>query len=289
MRGQNMRKIVRILMIGIITVFCIMMGIYTRKQNAICVTQIQTHLEESLSYMLETRNHQIIMIDGGSYEDSQQLEKILLEKGGIVEAWFVTLAHSQNFGALQKIIQNNKVQINHIYVSFNHREWYQTYEPDRYAEIAEFFDLLYGENVASKVQDVPNRFEILVDNLYVTTLHVKNPDFTGEYAGFNQSMVIKVNNTYKSMIFMGNIANEMAHHFKDNNLDEIDCDAVQISNNGQQKVDFEIYQKMTPHDLFMSLPQSAEETKNHLQDLKTSLKAKQMYASCDGDITVKIW
>ena len=149
-----MKKTLGILLIIIITSFCIAMGIRTRKQNAISVTQIQTNAVESLSYLIETQNHHLMMIDGGSYEDSEHLETILQEKGGIVESWFITIAHSQNFGALQRILENGKIQINHIYISFNTNEWYQTYEPDRYPEIEPFLDLIYSQPVIAKVQEI---------------------------------------------------------------------------------------------------------------------------------------
>ncbi len=286
-----MKKKISIGLIIIVTIACIFSGIQTRKQNGFQVTQIQTNLPESLSYLIETTNHTNLMIDGGAYEDSEMLEEILIQKGGIVDSWFITIAHSQNFGALQKIIENGKVQINHIYISFNSREWYQTYEPDRYPEIAQFLDLMYSQSMLGKVQEIPNRFVTLIDNLYVTALNVKNPEMNQTYAGFNQSMVIKVNNTYKSMIFMGNIAQTAAEQFRENNMDEIDCDAVQISNNEQQNISDEIYQKMTPDYLFMSAPKNGEqeEAKKYLEKVKQKVKAKQTYLSSNEPVTIKIW
>ena len=286
-----MKKKISIGLIIIVTIACIFSGIQTRKQNGFHVTQIQTNLPESLSYLIETTNHTNLMIDGGAYEDSEMLEEILIQKGGIVDSWFITIAHSQNFGALQKIIENGKVQINHIYISFNSREWYQTYEPDRYPEIAQFLDLMYSQSMLGKVQEIPNRFVTLIDNLYVTALNVKNPEMNQTYAGFNQSMVIKVNNTYKSMIFMGNIAQTAAEQFRENNMDEIDCDAVQISNNEQQNISDEIYQKMTPDYLFMSAPKNGEqeEAKKYLEKVKQKVKAKQTYLSSNEPVTIKIW
>lgn len=286
-----MKKKISIGLIIIVTIACIFSGIQTRKQNGFHVTQIQTNLPESLSYLIETPNHTNLMIDGGAYEDSKMLEEILIQKGGIVDSWFITIAHSQNFGALQKIIENGKVQINHIYISFNSREWYQTYEPDRYPEIAQFLDLMYSQSMLGKVQEIPNRFVTLIDNLYVTALNVKNPEMNQTYAGFNQSMVIKVNNTYKSMIFMGNIAQTAAEQFRENNMDEIDCDAVQISNNEQQNISDEIYQKMTPDYLFMSAPKNGEqeEAKKYLEKVKQKVKAKQTYLSSNEPVTIKIW
>lgn len=244
-----MKSKLKILLIIFVTLGCIYLGFQTRKNKAINVTGIQTTKNSSLSYMLKTDKNNIVMIDGGSYEDSEYLENILLSNGGIVESWYITLAHSENFGALQRILENGKIQINHIYISFNSLEWYSIYEPERYDEISEFFDLIYSSEYSTVLGDVPNKFESIIDNLYITVLNIKNPELIDEYAGFNQSMVIKVSNTYKSIIFMGNIANEAAKKFKDNNLDEIDCDVVQISNNLTVNAQDEIYKLMTPENI----------------------------------------
>jgi len=279
-----MKRKIQILLIIVVTISCIYFGINTRKNNAINITQIKTVSEETLSYMIETNKGSIIMIDGGSYDDSEHLEQVLMEKGGVVDSWFVTIAHSQNFGALKNIIENKKVQINHIYVSFNTVEWYQAYEPDRVEPIIEFMELIYSAENMNKVQDIPSRFEVKIDNLNLMALNVKNSDLHGDYAGFNQSMVIKVDNTYKSMIFMGNIADQAAMKFKDNSLDEINCDAVQISNNGDQYVNNEVYKKMTPQYLFIP-----GLTNGYDVELKNLLKAKECYTSENGDVSIKIW
>lgn len=283
-----MKRNIQIAFLIFVTIACIVLGIYTRDQSAILVTQIATNSEESLSYLIETKEKDVIMIDGGSYEESEHLEQVLMEKGGIVKGWFMTNLHSQNFGALEEIIQNGKIEIQNIYLTSNPKEWYETHEPERYAPINEFLNLLSEKSLP--VTQVPNRHEILVDNLYITVLNIANPELTGDYAGFNQSMVIKINNTYKSMIFMGNIAQVAAEKFKDNNLDEIDCDAVQVSNNGAQFVPDDIYQKMTPKYLFMSIPKNSnqEEAEKYLQNLGETLNVEEIYASNKGDITVKI-
>lgn len=93
------------------------------------------------------------------------------------------------------------------------------------------------------------------------------------------------------MIFMGNIAQTAAEQFRENNMDEIDCDAVQISNNEQQNISDEIYQKMTPDYLFMSAPKNGEqeEAKKYLEKVKQKVKAKQTYLSSNEPVTIKIW
>lgn len=284
-----MKKKLGIIVIIIFTILCIYLGIQRRKVNAIRITQIQTQGKESLSYMIKTKNDHIVMIDGGDYEDSKHLEEILMQNGGVVTHWYITIAHNQNFGALQKIIENGNVKIENIYISFNSKEWYEKYEYDRVKPILEFLEVLESKN--QNYAEIPANYEIQFDDLYLTALNWKNPEFNGDYAGFNQSMVLKINNMYKSIIFMGNIANQAGEFFKDNHLDEINCDAVQISNNGMQYVNDEIYEKMSPKYLFMSVP--LDESNNTCIDyanrLKYLLKTDLLYLSIYGDTTLTIW
>ncbi len=285
-----MRKLIRVLLITVVTIGCIILGISTRSKNGILVTQIETNSEETLSYMIKTKNNNIIMIDGGNKEDAQHLEEVLLENGGVVDRWFITLAHEQNFGAFKEIVQNGNVEIRNIYVSLNSNEWYEKNDPENFVAISEFSDFLFNDELREKVIDVPDKYEILIDDLFISILNIKNEKFDGIYAGYNQSMVIKVDNTYKSIIFMGNIANDAAKYFKDHNLDQIDCDAVQISNNNVQKVNDEIYKMMTPQYLFISTSENTRNSANiYVQRLKELLKSKEIFVSGAGDHTIKIW
>ena len=195
-----MKRKIGIVIIILFTILCIYLGIRTRKINAINVTQIQTQNNETLSYMLKTKNNHIVMIDGGNYEDSAHLEELLLENGGIVTHWYITLAHNQNFGALQKIIENGKVKIENIYISFNSIEWYEKYEFDRVTPIVEFLSVMNEKN--QNYAEIPANYEIQFDDWYISILNWKNPEFNGDYAGFNQSMIIKVDNMFRSIIFM---------------------------------------------------------------------------------------
>ncbi len=281
----------KVIIILVVTLACIYSGVRTRERNGIVVTQMQTSQPESLSYMLTTSKNKLLMIDGGSAEDSSYLEEKLLEKGGEVECWFITIAHPENFGAMKRILENGKVQVNQIYISFNEASWYGQHETERYGEVAEFLDFIYSENIIKRVYNVPFRHQMVVDNLHLTILNVANPELDEEHAGFNQSMALKVSNTYKGMIFMGNIADIAAEKMKDNNLDEIDCDAVQISNNQAQMVSDEIYEKMTPAYIFMPVSKNSDKasSQTYLERLKNLLKVKEAYMNPDEDITVKIW
>ena len=286
-----MKKKLKVVLVILITILCIMQGFRVRRKNAIRVESINVAGKNSISYLLETSQNHIIMIDGGSKEDAEHLQEVLQEKGGVIEAWFITRASSQNFGALEKIMENDQIEIHQIYTSFNSEEWYEKNVPEDYPEMSHFFEIMKGEKWANKVVEVPEKLKVVFDNLQIRVLNIKNPELTGEYAKWNQSMVLRVSNTYKSMIFMGNIAQEAAKKCRDNNRDVWNCDAVQVSFNQEQNVEDEIYQEMTPEYIFIPTSKNTEqvEIEDYSQKLKELLNVPEVQDASKSENVIEIW
>lgn len=287
------KKILIILLITIFTSICIYTGFRSRYRNGIVVTQFEPQLTRSMGYMIESKNHEVIIIDGGLPEDSEHVEEAILAKGGVVEAWFITHAHDDHYGALVEIIKSGKVHINNIYVSFNSAEWYETYDNDKYISIRHMLDVLDSEGVRNTVHAVALRQEIHIDNLFFKILKVNSPDQTIN-AGNNQSIVIKVSNNIKSMIFLGDLGSEYEEEFLLSNLDEIDADAVQMAHHGQAGVSDRIYNAINPKICFWptpdwlwdpgeGLPWKTLETREWIEKI-----GAENYVAKDGDITINI-
>ena len=293
-----MKKFLIILLITIVTALCVFLGFRSRYNNGIVVTQFESQLASSMGYMIETKNNEIIMIDGGLPEDSEHIEDAILAKGGIVEAWFITHAHDGHYGALLEIIESGKVQINNIYASFNSAEWYETYDNDNYISIKHMLDVLDSEEVRNTVHAVSLRQEIHVDNLFFKILKANSPEQTIN-AGNNQSIVIKVSNNIKSMIFLGDLGSEYEEEFLLNNLDEIEADAVQVAHHGQAGVSDRIYNAINPKICFWPIPDwiwsnnpvdgsstgswKILETREWIEKI-----GAENYVAKDGDITINI-
>lgn len=294
-----MKRVFRIGLVIIVTIVCIMIGMRTRQNNGIEVTQFKPQLTRSMGYMIETKNGKIVMVDGGLPEDSSHVEETLLARGGEVEAWFITHAHDDHYGVLVELIKSGKININNIYVSFNSEEWYQEYDAERFESIKGMLDLLDSEGVRDRVHELNLREELTIDNLFFKILKVKNPEYT-ENAGNNQSVVIKVSNNIKSMIFLGDLGSEYEEEFLQNNLDEIKADAVQMAHHGQAGVSDKIYNAINPKICFWPTPDwlwnndpgdgssngpwKTLETRSWIEKIGAT-----NYVAKDGDITINIY
>lgn len=300
--GRKLKICFRIFLIILITLACIASGFYTRYNKGINVTQFGQDGNRSMGYMLETEKGRIIMIDGGLPEYSEHIIDILKQKGGIVEAWYITHAHVDHASVLIDAINSNEIQINNIYVSLNGKEWYEQYEVDegRVSFALELIDTLGSEIVRDKVHEVSLREEMNFDNLNFKILKIKNPSYI-ENAGNNQSVVIKVSNNFKSILFLGDLGAEYQEDFINENQDEIKADAVQMGHHGQHAVNQEIYNLVNPTICFWPTPDWLWDNDNGegkgtgpWETLETrswieQLDVKENYVAKDGDITVKIW
>ena len=161
-------------------------------------------------------------------------------------------------------------------------------------------DVLKKDGVKEKVHIVQNREEIAIDNLIFKILKITSPEVTVN-AGNNQSLVIKVSNMFKSMIFLGDSGEEVEENLVNHNLDEIKCDAVQMANHGQAGVSEFTYNAIDPEICFWPTPEwlwdnnkgegfnTAEYKTIETRAWIEYLGVKENYIAKDGDITVKIW
>lgn len=218
---RKLKFLLKILLLVVVTGSCIALGLYSRHINKIIITQI----ENQRAYMIQTKENKIIMLDGGNSENAEYIEQAIIDKGGVVEAWFVTLADKNCVGALEKIIEAEKVQINNIYVSFNSEEWYLNSKADIPSR---FFDILDSEEIRDKVQEVNLKQEFTIDNLYCKILKVKNPEYIDENLQNNQSMVIRISNNFENIIFLPDLSEDVKKEVFENNLDEIQNDGVEF-------------------------------------------------------------
>lgn len=256
---------------------------------------------QSMGYGLKTYNQNLIMIDGGTVEDTSHIEEYINKNGGEVEAWFITHLHDDHVGVLYKILQKKEIKINNIYLSLNNIEWYKTYEPDR-AEFSEnFIKLIQDENIVKNIKETQINQEIVLDNINCKILGIKNPEITTN-AGNNQSMVISIKINDKSILFLGDTGIESQNKLLQQ-IDEkqLESYAVQMAHHGQNGVNKEFYQKVKPTICFWPTPNWLWENNSGLGEdtgpwktKETRLWCEQLkinihYVAKDGDKTVEIW
>lgn len=271
------RKILLIILIIIVTISCIYLGYKTRYNNRLIVTQLAG---EGNGYVIQTSENNLIVIDGGTQNDATRLKEIIQEKGNSnVTAWFLTLPQGENSGALVKLLNDPDLTIANVYVSINTIEWYENLglEQTDIEEIKDLMNVLFEEKNRNKIIGMPRRGRYKVDNCFITALEVKDEQKL-ENVISDQTVILKLDNTFKNMIFLGNTGMEKGHYFKENNQDQFNCDSVQISTNGEETANPEIFEKINPKYVMVS----GDTVPKYIQ-------AENMYTKSNGEFTLEIW
>ena len=120
-------------LISISLILFVVVTIISLNQNPpMKITQLSDNgPRQMMGYILKTKNNKLIVIDGGTTDDTDNLIKNINDNGKKVDYWFITHAHDDHAGAFTQIVNDTDIQIDNIYISLNDFSWYETNEPNR--------------------------------------------------------------------------------------------------------------------------------------------------------------
>ncbi len=255
---------------------------------------------QMMGYLIKTHQGKLIVIDGGTIDDKDQLIDQINQNGGKVDAWFLTHAHDDHVGAFTQIVNNTDILINKIYVSTNELSWYKQYEPQR-ADFTEYFlETLESEKIKDKVVQ-PNINDIFkIDNVQAEILGIKNPEIT-ENPGNEQSMVIKFTTNNKSLLILGDTGEKSSEKLLKTQKEKLKSDILQIAHHGQQGATKELYKQVNPKICLWPTPEwlwnndigqgentgpyKTFETREWIKEMNV----KENYIAKDGNITINLF
>ena len=83
-------------------------------------------VSQSLSVIVNDGHGHLVVFDGGRVEDADYLCDIIKDNGGVVTTWFITHIHDDHIGALYKILNDKRtdIEIKEIYYDFASFDWY---------------------------------------------------------------------------------------------------------------------------------------------------------------------
>lgn len=197
------------------------------------------------SYVLRTRLGNVIVIDGGMVGDAPYLKGFLAALGNQVEAWFVSHPHADHIGALTTLLEDpDELNINTIYGSLPAEDWVKAHEPGTLSTLQKLnralgeFDGRYAELNAGQT--------LRGDGVGLEILGVKNPEITGNAIN-NSSVVMRVSDSHKSVLFTGDLGVEGGRKLLDSPYRKrLRADCVQMAHHGQNGVDEAFYQAVRP-------------------------------------------
>lgn len=246
------------------------------------------------SYVFLTSEGKVCVMDGGYKGDASYLRGFLAALGNEVEAWFVSHPHDDHVEALNEILKEpGGIKIKTIYHSEMSAAYYNAYEPNSRAGTAGFYDNL--RKFRGKVVDLTTPGEVIrVSNTYFKVLRVKNEQITANPYN-NQSVVIKVWDRKKSVLFLGDLGREGGDELlKSSFAKELNSDYIQLAHHGQRGVSDDFYRAIsfkaclwpTPSWLYHNDVGGGYNTANyetvHTRELMRDLGITQHYIAFEG-------
>ena len=293
-------KIVSILAIVLCIIAVIVSIVRISNEHTVELTQLSDHsTRQMMGYILKTKNNKIIVIDGGTIDDTENLVEQINKHGGKVDAWFLTHLHDDHLGAFSNIANDKQIQIEKIYCSFNEYSWYEENEPSRAEFSKQILEILKQDNIKDKVEEVSLNQDINIDDVKIEILGIKNPEIT-ENAGNEQSMVVKFDTGKTTFLVLGDTGIKSSEKLLKTQKEKLKSDIVQMAHHGQNGATKELYEQINPTICMWPTPEwlwnndSGEgkgsgpwktlETRQWIEELKV----KKNYVEKDGDITIKL-
>lgn len=211
---------------------------------------------QNMSFLLQTNQGEVIVIDGGLDQDADHLAQTIQAMGGRVSAWLLTHPHSDHVGALTNLLNRDPVpvQIDHIYCSFLTREQYE--KGDHMGRMSDYDNLMaaFSRVPAEKLHlSLTKGQKIPVDNAEIT---VMNEPFYTDYNTFNNSSIAyRIDINGKRMMFLGDMGWEPGTRLiRMWDYKELKSDVVQMAHHGQDGVEENLYQVLHPEICFWPTP-----------------------------------
>mgnify|MGYP000910465787 CR=1 FL=1 len=200
---------------------------------------------EGNSYIFQTKDGKVAVIDGGLKREADYVRGFLGALGNEIEAWFISHPHNDHMGVLNEILKEpGDIRIKTVYHSEFSEAFYEKYEADYKEETREFYDNLRksGVNVVDVAQ--PGQ-TILIDRTAFKILSIKDESLVKEAPYNNSSMVIRVWDDKKSMVFLGDMEVKGGERLLSGPYrDDLNCDFLQLAHHGHDGVALDFYKQV---------------------------------------------
>ncbi len=205
-------------------------------------------------YVFRMRDGKVVVMDGGYDNQTPYFLEFLNENnlGNQIEAWFVSHPHTDHVGVLNEILLNHpEIKIKTIYHSEISKAFYNS--GSFYASF--YTTLKEVKNAGVNVVNFAKPGDLMViDSTNFKILGVANPQISTNAIN-NSSMVIKVWDGTRSVVFLGDLGVEggmklMSSPYRS----ELNCDFLQMAHHGQQGVNDSFYKSISFSACLWSTP-----------------------------------
>lgn len=209
---------------------------------------------QMMSYVILTPEGKLIVLDGGMKCDAPYLREFIAVRASEVELWIITHPHLDHMDALGVLFDTGTApKINKLLASFPELSWVKEYCSDEeYESFRAFSESLTQSGVPCEDAQPDQKFKI--DRLEFHVLGIRNPELTHNPLN-NSSLVIRVSDGVKSVLFLGDLGLEGGEKLLKSPLaGSLPSEYVQMAHHGQAGVGESFYQKVNPSYCLWTTP-----------------------------------
>lgn len=213
---------------------------------------------QMMSYIIQTGNGKLIVIDGGYACEAPYLLETLKKLGGdkpTIAAWLHTHMHVDHVEAFAEIMEHHfdELKINGVYYNFPTREELFAYGQDVLQTYDYFFKNYSKFAHISHLVEVSDMIEI--DDVKFEVLFVPRNRYAKSNNLNNSSVVYRMEACEQTMLFLGDLAEAAQEDFlNETDHQKINSDIVQMAHHGQYGVQKVIYEAICPQCCFWDAP-----------------------------------
>lgn len=212
--------------------------------------------DQGLAYTLKNINDgTFIVIDGGNAGNEQQMRDVIMENGGVVDAWILTHYHKDHIDTFNAIYENPLgIKINEIFVtpldsetfySLNLQEWDDVDTYEKFQEITKD-----AENISYVERDQVLEYE---DGLKITFFNamddiVLNSEGKEDIPN-NDSLIFKIETDKRSALICADAHSKyIAEYLVKTYGEKLDSDILQCAHHGNNSMPTEtgFYEVVSP-------------------------------------------
>lgn len=208
---------------------------------------------QMMGYVIKTDNGKIIAIDGGGFEQSSELYKVLEIVGKEVDMWFLTHTHNDHYGAIVELFrEHNDVKVCGIWRNpCETARIIDLLPPGEKRQLDEWSKCEKELNIPLHKMRVGQEFS--VDNVHIEVLAINNPEILVNNHN-NQSVVLRLTEGDFSILFLGDLGVEGGEKLIKQAGDALKSTAVQMAHHGQGGVDRAVYELVGARYAFWPTP-----------------------------------